>query len=82
MKLNFNVVRQLFDALAMIAISANGGCPIDKNGECVISQEQLNIVNLYAGSKAREILEEWETDGQRWEIYDFEENCKNPEEIC
>jgi hypothetical protein len=69
MKMTFKCADELMTALACVAISANGGCPVDENGEPTMTAEQLEMVNEYAKRKFVEICEEWEelTD-EEWEI--------------
>ena len=69
MRMTFKCANELMTALACVAISANGGCPVDENGEPNLSAEQLEAVNAYAKSKFVEICEEWEElIGEKWEI--------------
>lgn len=67
--MTFKCADELMTALACVAISANGGCPVDKNGDPCMTEEQLEMVNEYAKRKFVEICEEWEelTD-EVWEI--------------
>lgn len=71
MKMTFKCADELMTALACVAISASGGCPVDENGEPTMTEEQLKEVNEYAKRKFVEICEEWEelTD-EEWEIED------------
>lgn len=69
MKMTFKCADKLITALACVAISANGGCPVDENGEPNMTEEQLEKVNEYAKRKFVEICEEWEElTGEEWEI--------------
>lgn len=69
MKMTFKCADELMTALACVAISANGGCPTDENGESTISAEQLKKVNEYAKRKFIEICDEWEVlMDEAWEI--------------
>ena len=69
MKMTFKCADELMTALACVAISANGGCPTDENGEPSFTADQLEAVNGYARRKFVEICEEWEDEmGEAWEI--------------
>ena len=69
MKMTFKCADELMTALACVAISANGGCPVDENGEPNMTKEQMEMVNEYAKRKFVEICEEWEEEmGEDWEI--------------
>lgn len=69
MKMTFKCADELMTALACVAISANGGCPVDENGEPNMTEEQLEMVNEYAKRKFVEICEEWEEEmDEDWEI--------------
>lgn len=69
MKMTFKCADELMTALACVAISANGGCPVDENGEPNMTEKQMEMVNEYAKRKFVEICEEWEEEmGEDWEI--------------
>lgn len=77
MKMTNKLANDLMDCLACVAISANGGCPMDEHGEPCISEEQMEAVNTYAREAFCAILGQWEDlTGEEWEI----EEADEPEE--
>ena len=69
MKMSNELANALMDALACLAISANGGVEVDENGEPIMTEEQEELVLTYARSAFTKICEEWEEEmGEKWEI--------------
>ena len=66
---------ELMNALACVAISANGGIALDENGEPTISPENLELINTYARNKFVEICNEWVAEmREEWVIENDEED--------
>ena len=69
MKMTKALAEQLQDTLACIAISANGGCHIDENGEPFLEDDEIELIETYARHKFIKILNEWEDlKGEEWDI--------------
>lgn len=78
MKMTNKLANTLMDCLACVAISANGGVEVDKNGNPITPEEQLQKVFEYAKETFFDILTPWEElMGEKWEI---EEEMKMDEE--
>lgn len=74
MKMTSKLANQLMDDLCCVAISANGGVPTDENGECCITDEQLEMASTYAKATFLSLLSAWEKlMGEEWEIGDEED---------
>lgn len=74
MKMTSKLANQLMDDLCCVAISANGGVPMDENGECCITDEQLEAAQGYARAIFVSLLSTWEElMGEEWEIGDKED---------
>lgn len=76
MRMTWELANELMNALACVAISANGGAEVDEHGEARVSPENLELINTYARNKFVEICDEWEElMGEKWAI---EEKSSNP----
>lgn len=69
MRMTNELANQLFQTLFAVAISANGGVELNKNGEPIIDKEMMSVCENYARDTFVEILESWEQFlGKEWEI--------------
>lgn len=78
MKMTETLANDLMDCLAALAISANGGCSFDENGEIIgITDEQLALVERYSRTTFEELCAAWEeTMHDEWEVIpDGENDC-------
>ncbi len=71
MRMTKTLANTLLDDLACVAISANGGCPMDDDGNIIMSNEQMELIRAYAEETFVNILKEWERDTEKeWVIGD------------
>lgn len=74
MKMTNKLANNLMDCLVCVAISANGGCPMDEHGKPCLSKEQMEVIDTYAQDTFCSILGRWEDlMGEEWEIEDPDE---------
>ena len=74
MKMTSKLANTLMDCLACVAISANGGVEVDKNGNPITTEEQMQKVSEYAQKTFVDILAPWEElMGEDWEIEEDED---------
>jgi hypothetical protein len=71
MIMNFELAEALMDALACVAISADGGIKESADGE--ISQEQITYAENYAKNTFITIMDSWEElTGKKWQVVEDE----------
>lgn len=69
MRMTNKLASTLMECFAAVAISANGGVSMDKNGRPIFTDEQRIGVEKYARDTFVSLLEEWEDlMGEEWEI--------------
>lgn len=87
MLLEKHFAQELWDNLAVLYIAANGGYPMDENGEFTEEADQLEEDAMdYADSRFHLLLSYLETRmGKKWAFFDREDcpgNCESCLEKC
>ena len=77
MKMTEKLANSIMENLACLAISANGGVPVDENGNPMITDEQMEAINEYVEITFLDLCNDWEmATGKKWEII-LDDECED-----